>query len=218
MSRGEAYRRVHLIEAGGREVEMPFLELGEELWDPAGMRFTLFFDPGRIKRGLKPREEVGPSLVEGMSYTLVVDRDWQDASGRPLKEGFKKSFRAAAPDDTQPDPAKWKLEPPRGGTKDALAVLFEKPLDEAMLHRVLGVIDAGGAAVAGRIEIDREETRWRFFPDVAWRAGRHLLVADTLLEDLAGNSIARPFEVDVVRPVERRIESKTVSLPFVVGE
>jgi hypothetical protein len=218
MARGEAYRRIHLVESGGREVELPFLELGEELWDPTGTRLTLFFDPGRIKRGLKPREEAGPSLEEGKSYTLVVDRGWHDASGRPLGEGFRKSFRAAAPDDTQPDPARWTLEPPRAGTREAIAVLFEKPLDEAMLHRVLAVVDSGGAAVSGRIEIDRGERRWRFFPDRPWTSGRHGLVADTVLEDLAGNSIARPFEIDVVRPIEKRIDTKTVSLPFEVRE
>jgi len=218
MARGEAYRKIHLVESAGREVELPFLELGEELWDPSGTRLTLFFDPGRIKRGLKPREEAGPSLEEGKSYTLEVDRDWHDASGRTLGEGFRKSFRAAAPDDAQPDPARWTLEPPRAGTREGLAVLFEKPLDEAMLHRVLGVVGPGRAPLSGRIEIDREERRWRFFPDRPWEAGRHALVADTVLEDLAGNSIARPFEIDVVRPIEKRIDSKTVSLPFEVRE
>src|SRR5207302_1594426 len=72
MSRGEAYRRVHLIGEDGKEVETPFLELEEELWDGEGTRFTLFFHPGRVKRGLKPREEVGPTLEEGKRYTLVV--------------------------------------------------------------------------------------------------------------------------------------------------
>lgn len=214
MARGEAYRRIHLMESGGKEVDMPFLELGEELWDPSGTRLTLFFDPGRIKRGLKPREEAGPSLEEGKSYTLVVDRAWQDATGRPLAEGARKAFRAAAPDDVQPDPAKWKLEAPRSGSKDPLTVRFEKPLDEAMLRRVLLVTDSTGGELRGRIEIDQEEMRWRFTPDVAWKAGRHALVADTVLEDLAGNSIARPFEVDVVRPVERRITTETIKLTF----
>ena len=32
-------------------IELPFLEIDEELWDPAMMRLTLFIDPGRIKRG-----------------------------------------------------------------------------------------------------------------------------------------------------------------------
>ena len=35
----------------------------------------MFFDPGRIKRGLKPREQFGPALQEGKSYVLVIDRD-----------------------------------------------------------------------------------------------------------------------------------------------
>ncbi|HXX94914.1 MAG TPA: hypothetical protein VEN81_14915 [Planctomycetota bacterium] len=218
MSRGEAYRRIHLVEAGGRVVELPFLELGEELWDPSGTRLTLFFDPGRIKRGLKPREEAGPSLEEGKSYSLVVDRDWLDASGRPLKQAFRKSFRAAAPDDTCPDPTRWTLEPPHAGTRDPLTVVFEKPMDAAMLQRVLGVVGAGGAAVAGKIQVDREERRWRLFPDRPWAAGRHELVADTELEDLAGNSIARPFEIDVVRPIDRRIETRTVRLGFDIRE
>ena len=57
MSRGEAYRHIHLVDAKtGREVEAPFLELGEELWDGDFRRFTLLCDPGRVKRGLKPRE------------------------------------------------------------------------------------------------------------------------------------------------------------------
>ncbi|RPH37726.1 MAG: hypothetical protein EHM91_14690, partial [Planctomycetota bacterium] len=91
MSRREAYQRVRLLDGAGKPVELPFLEIGEELWDRAGIRLTLLFDPGRIKRGLKPREDSGPALEEGKSYTLVVDAEWPDAQGRPLREGHRKS-------------------------------------------------------------------------------------------------------------------------------
>jgi len=47
-----------------------------------------------------------------------------------------------------------------------------------------------------------------------WKAGRYYFVADTRLEDLAGNSIARPFEVDVFHPVEREVKGETVRIPF----
>ena len=40
------------------------------------------------------------------------------------------------------------------------------------------------------------------------------VVVDAVLEDLAGNSIERPFEVDVVRPVERSVTTRAVRLPF----
>ena len=48
MARGEAYRRLRLLDAKGAPVELPFLELQEELWDERQQRFTLYFDPGRV--------------------------------------------------------------------------------------------------------------------------------------------------------------------------
>jgi hypothetical protein len=217
MSRGEAYRRVHLMEAGGKEVEVPFLELGEELWDPSGTRFTLFFDPGRIKRGLKPREEDGPCLEEGKSYVFVVDREWKDIEGRPLKEGFQKSFSAGAPDDRQPDPKAWILRTPRAGTRAALEVRLDEPLDAAMLNRVVTVAQAAGGRLQGRVSVSEGETCWTFTPDAPWTAGRHALVVDSVLEDRAGNSVGRPFEVDLFRPIEKESGTTVVSIPFDVA-
>jgi hypothetical protein len=214
MSRREAYQRVRLLDGAGKPVELPFLEIGEELWDRSGTRLTLLFDPGRIKRGLKPREDSGPALEEGKSYTLAIDADWPDAEGRPLREGLQVKFRVVAPDEKQPDPRKWTVTPPRAGSTDPLAVEFDEPLDEAMLHRSLVVRDPQDKPVEGRIEIDRHETRWRFHPAAAWKGGTHALAVDTILEDMAGNSIERPFEVDVIRPAGRAITPKILRLPF----
>ncbi len=50
MSRGDSYRHIQLRDAKGKAVELPFLELGEELWNPDMTRLTLFIDPGRVKR------------------------------------------------------------------------------------------------------------------------------------------------------------------------
>lgn len=216
MSRGEAYSRVHLLKASGEEVEFPFLELGEELWDESGTRFTLFFDPGRIKRGLKPREEMGPSLVEGESYMLVIDQEWLDAEGRPLKAGFKKSFRSDPPDDVQPDAKKWQVTAPHSETSEPLVASFNEPLDHAMLQRVLGVKDAEGNDVAGEIKVDQGETRWQLTPAAPWKPGKYALVIDAALEDLAGNSLSKPFEVDVFRQIDERPKVEVVEIPFEV--
>ena len=86
MSRGEAYRHIRLLDATGKPVAAPFLELDEELWSDDGKRFTLLFDPGRIKRGLKPREELGPVLEAGKSYELV-DRPRLDRRGGQSTQG-----------------------------------------------------------------------------------------------------------------------------------
>lgn len=214
MSKGEAYQHVHLMNSGGKEVDLPFLRLDEELWDQKQMRFTLLFDPGRIKRGLKPREEVGPVLEVGKSYTFVIDKDWTDAEGNPLKESFRKSFRAGPPDDNPIDPKTWKLHPPAAGSRDPLLVVFPKPLDHALLERMIGVADATGHELDGTITVTEKETRWNFTPKQPWRPGNYHLTADTTLEDLAGNSIGRPFEVDVFHPIQRQVKSEIVKIPF----
>src|SRR5262249_37612013 len=149
MSRGEAYRHIRLLDSSGRPIEDPFLELGEELWSTDGRRFTLLFDPGRIKRGLKPREEVGPVLMAGRSYGLLVDPGWLDANGSPLKPGPRKASRTVPADETSPDPKTWTVRPPAAETRGPLEVHFPEPLDRALLDRLIAVRDASDQPVAG---------------------------------------------------------------------
>ena len=216
MSKGEAYKNIQLLKADGKPVDAPFLELDQELWNPDGTRFTLLFNPGRIKRGLVPREEAGPILEEGKTYTLVVSRNWTDANGEPLKETFKKTIRALAPDDKKPDPKKWKLAAPAASTTKPLTVTFEKSLDHALLQRMLWVEDNKGRRVEGTIAVADKETVWHFQPKDAWRAGTYRLVADERLEDLAANNIAEPFEVDKFNRIEREVKGDTVKIDFEV--
>lgn len=214
MSVGEAYEHVRLLREDGTADETAFLELPQELWDRDGKRFTLFLDPGRVKRGLKPREDVGPILEAGKRYTLTIDRSWKDAEGNPLKESYRKTFRVLPLDETQPDPKTWKLDAPAADTTTPLVMTSPKSLDHALLHRLLWIENDHGETVAGTIEVTKAETCWRFTPSKPWKSGRYHLVADTRLEDLAGNSIGRAFEVDERRPRER--ERETVRVPFEV--
>jgi hypothetical protein len=97
-----------------------------------------------------------------------------------------------------------------------LTVTFEKSLDAALAARLVWVEYAEGHKVAGTVALSEKEGRWQFTPAEAWKAGKYALVADTRLEDLAGNSIARPFEVDVFHPIQREINTETVKVPFEV--
>ena len=214
MSRGEVYGRVRLLAADGKPVDLPFLELPEELWNAEGTRVTLLFDPGRIKLGLKPREDSGPALEAGKSYTLVVDAAWPDADGRPLKSEFRKAFQVGPPDEVQPDPKRWTIRAPRAGTSETLDVALGEPLDEPMLRRCVRVLDPSKRALAGRLEVAEGETRWRFVPAAPWTAGPHALSVDSTLEDRAGNSVARPFEVDVFRKIDTFVRSVAVDVAF----
>jgi hypothetical protein len=219
MSRGEAYRRIRLLDASGKAIAEPFLELDEELWSTDGKRFTLLFDPGRIKRGLKPREEVGPVLEQGKSYTLVVNRGWPSARGVPLPGEVRRAFRVGPPDETSPDPKTWKVRPPAAGTLNRLTVMFPEPLDHALARRLISVLDPQGRVVAGEVAILEHETLWSMSPrGEGWKPGEYRLEVGADLEDLAGNSVARPFEVDLVGPISSRVESSTVRVPFRIGD
>jgi hypothetical protein len=217
MSRGMAYEHIRLRDGAGKAVAFPFVELAEELWDPSGRRLTILFDPGRIKTGLKPRELFGPILHPGETYALVIDRGWLDAAGQPLAADFRKTFRAGPTDSESPEPARWKIGVPGPGTRDPLVLTFPEPLDHAMLTRVLAIVNADNQPVPGEVGVEAGETRWQFTPESSWRAGRYQIVVDKDLEDLAGNSIGRPFEVDIFDRVERKSVADTVSLPFEIG-
>ena len=80
------------------------------------------------------------------------------------------------------------------------------------------VVDARGEEVDGRIEVDTREARWRFTPDAPWVAGDYQLLVDDELEDLAGNSIRRPFEVDIQRDTPLRPETKVIRLPIAIRD
>jgi hypothetical protein len=218
MARGEAYSRIHLVDlATGKLVDSPFLELDEELWTNDGRRFTLLLDPGRVKRGLKPRDELGPVLRAGGKFCLVVDAEWPDATGKPLGAGYRKKIDVLEPDETSPKPHAWLIKTPPSDSYIPLIVALGGPLDFALANRLIWVEDVSGKTIKGRTALEDHETRWEFTPEIPWGAGDYRLVVGTELEDVAGNSVARPFEVDLAGPISERVTATTVKLPFRVG-
>jgi hypothetical protein len=216
MSRGRIYDHIQLRDEAGKQIELPFLEIDEELWDPTMTRLTLFIDPGRIKRGVRPLEEVGPSLEAGKSYILLIDNELKDGSGSPLKETFRKEFKVGPPDRDPPDPATWKIQSPQAGTRDPLAIIFTDPMDHALALRLITVTGESGEILDGKAALEDQERRWIFTPGSPWRRGAYRLVIQTTLEDLAGNNIGKPFDVDLFEGVQRRLTTSNVKIPFEV--
>lgn len=204
MSGGDAYSHIRLLNEDGNAIELPFLELGEELWDRENLRITLLFDPGRIKSGLMPRREEGAVLESGKRYTLQILNTWKDDQGRPLRDSFEKRFIAIEPDGESPQVETWQMKLPAANSGEPLQVDFPEPLDEALLQRVVEVVRNGGEPVVGQITVVDGERRWQFTPHQPWDKGLYLLRVGTVLEDLAGNSIGRPFEVDLEESEHRR--------------
>ncbi len=192
MSKGEAWQHIRLLDDQGKTVPLAFLEIDQELWDAAGRRLTVLFDPGRIKRGLVPTNEMGSPVTEGRRYTLVVDKTWHDARGAVLVEGVEKKFVGAPSDRTPPAPKLWKITAPQAGTTNPLVIRFPKPMDAALLERMLEVEN-----IEGTITLADQEREWRFTPVTPWRSGTYHLIANNLLEDISGNHLDRAFDVDL---------------------
>jgi hypothetical protein len=173
------------------------------------------FDPGRIKRDLTSNRAMGPPIAEGRRYTIVIDRDWRDANGVPLADEFRKTFRGGPAMRVPPDPKLWKIAAPPAGSRDPLVVEFGRSMNYTLLQRMLRVAGTAGD-VAGAIGVNGNETEWRFTPKSPWRAGMYRLIVDRSIEDLAGNKIGQPFDIDVFDTVTERITMTTMSLSFQV--
>jgi hypothetical protein len=95
-----------------------------------------------------------------------------------------------------------------------LTVTFDRPLDHALLSHSLQIRDAAGAPVAGNGWIGADEQSWRFEPLSPWEAGHYTVVIDPRLEDLAGNSLARVFDRDLLRAEDTPIETRQAAIGF----
>ena len=219
MSEGWAARAIHVRRADNDEpLHGVFIANGPELWDPERRRLTLMLDPGRIKRGLVPNLEAGYPLIEGVPIFVSIDPAFRDAAGRPLRTAGERRYDVGPPVRARVAPQDWECYFPAVGSSAPLTVEFHQPLDHALLEHSLWVNDDTGAPLAGRGSIGAGEGFWQFEPQSPWQEGRHVLDVDPRLEDLAGNSITRVFDRDLMRIEDAPAEGQYVSIEFTCGQ
>ena len=214
MSRGGNNRFVHLLDSRGDQIPNPFLDVPQELWDGSTQRYTLFFHPGRIKRGLALHESEGMALLPGETYTLVVTTDFKDHLGMPLTQTFRKTFTVMEADRRSPALKAWKLTKPKPGTREPLLLEVDEPLDHALFARLIGVQTQAGVPLAGRVQLSTKETLWEFEPRLPWERGAYRLQIGSELEDLAGNTPLRLFDATVGKKPEGENKSQLLRINF----
>lgn len=213
---GVAWDNIRIRGADGAAMGGLFVEIDQELWDAEGRRLTVLFDPGRIKRGLVDNINEGPPLAVGGRYTLEIDAFWRDAAGGLLAEPFAKTVSVAPPLRSPIDPVLWRLTPPARPT-DPLVVAFDRSLDAALAVRAIAVRKAG-VAVLCEAELERDETQLVLHPTRRWTPGAYVLHAEDILEDIAGNRIGRPFDIDANDPAQRNAVAEAADLPFEIQD
>lgn len=200
-------------DARGQEISDALLPLDTALWNPEHTRFTVLFDPGRVKRGILPNRRMGRPLTPGKTFTLIVRAGWPDAHGVPMAATFQREYHVGPPIERGLDPRSWTVTPPAAGSREPLAVEFPWPLDRALLQRAL-TVTRGDTPVAGDVTVPSGERRWIFTPRGAWQAGDHALVAQPELEDVAGNRVGHAFETGAAGADDAR--ATPARIPFTV--
>jgi hypothetical protein len=197
----ELFKHLVILDDKGKEVDEPWLI--DEIWDEENNCLILYIHPGRIKWGVELRELMGPVLYEKRAYTLVVRGDWTDLEGNKIGKDTIKKFRTTPEDRVRIELRDWKLTKPKAGTRDAVELTLSKSVDYRSLQTGLTVKNTKGQVIAGAIAIGKDEKSWSFTPKEPWQAGRHHVSVSPDLEDVAGNTPLRPFDMNLLAPRQR---------------
>jgi len=196
---GPLLPRLALLRADGTRVQEPFLE--QELWSPSGKILTVMMHPGRVKTGLKARDEKGSVLSVGDDVALALD-------GVPIKR-----WSVGPADQIGPIVLAWRVSPVRVGSKQPLVVVLDGAIDGQDTD-YLAIADFRGRRVAGRAQLTDGEGTWTFTPSAPWRLGAYKLVVRGTLEDPAGNRLGSHFETSIHSPPGPPADA---AVPFAVG-
>ncbi len=194
MRRDTPYQYIHLIDQQGDTVKQAFFPADPPLWDRSGKRLTLLFDPGRIKSGLDSHEAWGLALKINQKYNLVVEGKFSSYLGQTLDSPASHSFVVGPLDVQSPQIKNWKISAPQAHSRDSLMITFDEPIDQAQAMRWIQVQQSQDKTIKGKVHFS-DEGNWVFKPDLHWEVQPYVIMVNNQLEDLAGNSLRKPFEM-----------------------
>ena len=214
MGEGQADECLQLTDDAGEPIRDALFPAERELWDSSRRQLTVLLDPARIKRGLVANREIGYPLRVGMSFRLVVDGAFRDGTGAVLRSGAERRYKVGGDERRLVDPDRWVLSVPTIGTSEALEVSFDRPLDHSLLAHCVRVTGTDGHRVDGTPMTGDQESSWRFVPGGTWEDRTYSLAVDSILEDLAGNSISRVLDRDLANPADNPKQAGQVAVSF----
>ena len=169
-----------------------------ELWDHEHKRLTILLDPARIKRGLQEHVQSGYPLVQGTVIMFIISEGFLDTHGAKLKSSQKITYKIGPPERRLVEIKNWQYHYPSIDSLEPITVEFDRPLDHALIQRCIWIKDDSGHEVQGCSQVGFEEKSWQFFPQIPWNIGRYTIIIEDILEDLAGNSIKRIFDRELL--------------------
>lgn len=179
---------IKLVDENGKADTAAFMTFAQELWNEDRTRLTLLMDPGRIKRGVAQNLTLGPALLAGSRYSIVIEGGWPSAISGQEAPHFEKHFAVSKALRNLPNTALWQFQRPRAATDDPMVISFDRPFDQQLAQTAITIRDADGQNIAGTVSVEDHEKTWRFLPSDPWATARIRVVVDAHLEDVAGNN------------------------------
>lgn len=214
MQRGRVAAEISLLGPDGKPAPDVLYRAPIELWDRSMRNLTILLDPGRLKRGVGPNRELGPPLKTGQRYTLAVGAGMTGSSGDQLPETVYKHFCVTDAVRKPISVEEWKIVLPETNSRQALTLLFPRPLDWALLSHAVTVASAREQSINGAIVIDPHEKRWTFTPASPWAADSYQVRVASTLEDVCGNSVIAAFDRPLRPGSDLAYEVGGRSIPF----
>ena len=192
-----------------------FLPLDADFWNDDRTRYTVFFDPGRVKRGILPNRQMGrleagsgprwSSNGTGGTDMGCRSRRNSDTSFRPLRHRAAARHGGVEGDTAGGGDA-------RAGGGDVPGSAGSWPASASTRRR------EERRARHARVKVAIEKTAKRAGATPRPVAGGRLrLVAFAFLEDLAGNRVGRAFEVDNFERTDIQYANRAADLTFKIG-
>lgn len=208
MKKGQALKHIQLIDAEGNVDNHAFMEFKQELWSADGQRLTLLFDPGRIKRGVSTNMELGPALLEGKRYKLVILGTWQDVYGQELSINTTKEFTVVKAYRQHIKVDNLQIEQPKANSYDTLNVYFDRIIDHALVQSMISIEDENKNLIVGHWQTSTNEKTVQFIPENPWQNGIYQIILDSRFEDVAGNNLNNLLD--------QKTDAKNSNLPQIV--
>lgn len=190
MKKGEALRYTYLLDEQGNVDQQAFMQFNQELWSPDGKRLTLLFDPGRIKRGVSTNVKLGPALLEGKTYQLVVSGEWQDVYDQKLGISEINTFKVGEAYRTAINISDWNVETPEAKSAQPLKIQFDRIMDHALIQSMIKIKNEDNEAIAGSWAVLESEFVVHFTPSSTWQKGHYKILLNSGFEDVAGNNLS----------------------------
>jgi hypothetical protein len=202
MGTKDPYRFIHILGERGDTLKHSIYPAEPALWSPDRKRLTVLLNPGRIKRGLSANDRWGLPLIAGQKYKLVINKDIADQWGSTLAESVIHPLEVTEIDYQSPELKRWNLTVPDANSLDPLKVVFDEPLDHGQCQRWIN-IQRNNQSVAGTIVLGANEHQMTFIPEIPWSRGTYQVMVFNNLEDRSGNSLRKPFEVEISASSEK---------------